>query len=575
MKLQTRVLVILASFWVLVSLVTYLTSHAFLKSRFENVERHQVISELLRTSQAFNAARRSLGLLSNDWGQWNDLYDYMDQKNSKFSQANLTINTLNNAKINLVLFFDTNYNLFDGRNYNLNDNKFIPLPPSLLLTIHEQGVLRGITERQPLKTGIILTPQGYLVFSASAILKSDGKGPMRGIVLMGYFFGQNQIEMISRIIRIPITFYNFPLQTKDVNALSAKKILATEESAVIPNNKNTIYGFALLRDINQKPIGMYRITVSRVLYNEGIHTLDYYLITLVMFGIIMLALLWFLLKFFVLDRLISVSKQVVNLTAQSRFSGRITVSGQDEVTQMVRALNSLLEIIELTQEQLFLRISQRTGKLERLSQLNRNLFNEINHQKSIEAELRKDEQRLHQMAFYDALTGLPNRIFFNELLTKAIDKSKKSGTGFAVIFMDANNFKQINDNYGHDVGDNFLKHVAKQLKTVIKDSDVVARFSGDEFIVFLGNIKDKVVIDLIAKKIVSAVSRPFVINESVEIIPSFSIGISICPDHGETVEELERNADLAMYFAKRSKLQTWCYYDTSDETLLPTGKPST
>ncbi len=240
-----------------------------------------------------------------------------------------------------------------------------------------------------------------------------------------------------------------------------------------------------MRDINHQPVGMYRITDNRTLYQNGMLTLHYYLFTLVIAGALILALLWFLLKFYVLDRLLSVSHQVVNLTTKNRFSERIVVSGKDELAHMVGALNSLLELIELTQEKLFMQISQRTGKLEKISQLNKNLFDEINKQEVLKRRCARMKSACTRWHFTMPSQGCQTAFSLMNSSRKRLSNHKKLGLVLLFVFMDANNFKQVNDQYGHAVGDNFLRYIAQQLKTVIKDSDVAARFSGDEFIIFL------------------------------------------------------------------------------------------
>jgi len=129
------------------------------------------------------------------------------------------------------------------------------------------------------------------------------------------------------------------------------------------------------------------------------------------------------------------------------------------------------------------------------------------------------------------------------------------------MFLDADRFKQINDTYGHETGDIFLKHVAERLKYAVKDSDIVARLAGDEFVVLLNNVKEKVIINLIAEKISKAVSLPMPIKgKNFKISSSFSIGISIYPEDGANGEELLHSADLAMYYAKKNKNEYTHYY---------------
>ena len=268
----------------------------------------------------------------------------------------------------------------------------------------------------------------------------------------------------------------------------------------------------------------------------------------------------YLLKVFVLDPIISMSEQVTQMYTESNFRRRIKITGNDELSKMGGALNSLMEIIEITQDQLKYRIVQRTEKLDRLSGLNKNLFSEISQQKNIEFQLRENEKLLRQMAYYDNLTALPNRIFFNELLQKALDHAQKEGTQLAVLFLDADKFKSINDTYGHAIGDYFLKVIAERLRTSIRECDVAARLAGDEFILFLTDVKNRDTVINIADQIQKSLAVSMDLGQ-LDIKATFSIGISMYPTDGTTVEELERHADLAMYYVKKQARASYYFYD--------------
>ena len=170
-------------------------------------------------------------------------------------------------------------------------------------------------------------------------------------------------------------------------------------------------------------------------------------------------------------------------------------------------------------------------------------FSDITNQKT-------SEKLAEHMAQHDALTGLPNRALFSDRLEQAIRLAKRENALVAVLFVDLDKFKSINDTFGHDTGDDLLKEVAKRIEECLRESDVVARMGGDEFLVLVQSSKNEESINLVAKKILFVLSNPFFISgNNLEI--SASIGIAIYPQHGETEAELTKNADLAMYNAKQ------------------------
>lgn len=173
------------------------------------------------------------------------------------------------------------------------------------------------------------------------------------------------------------------------------------------------------------------------------------------------------------------------------------------------------------------------------------------HLKRIEKELLEEKNKVEALATHDFLTGLPNRVLLYDRINKEIAATKRYKKGFSVFCMDLDKFKNINDTYGHDVGDILLQQIALRLNRIVREVDTVARLGGDEFVILapqVSSIKDA---QVIASKILNEVSRPYsLLNNTIEII-SFSIGIAFYPQNGETMNELLKNSDKAMYKAKQ------------------------
>jgi diguanylate cyclase (GGDEF)-like protein len=165
------------------------------------------------------------------------------------------------------------------------------------------------------------------------------------------------------------------------------------------------------------------------------------------------------------------------------------------------------------------------------------------------AELSNANQHLQFLATHDNLTGLPNRILFFDRLEQAIKKSRRQKRRFALFFIDLDDFKRINDSFGHIVGDQVLQAVAKVLDHAVRDSDTVARLAGDEFMIILDDVRAISDIEAVARKINKAVSQPIDVPQET-VIMTVSIGISLFPEHGEDAETLLRKADAAMYHVK-------------------------
>lgn len=177
-------------------------------------------------------------------------------------------------------------------------------------------------------------------------------------------------------------------------------------------------------------------------------------------------------------------------------------------------------------------------------------------------ERNRAESRLLQLANYDSLTGLPNRTLFHDRLTHALAKARRGKGMVALLFLDLDRFKLINDSLGHHAGDELLKFVSRRLLKNARENDTVARLGGDEFTIILEELQNTEDATTVARKILDVMNQPFIIDGH-EMFVTTSIGIAIYPQDGEDIEELLKNADTAMYRAKEQGRNNYRYY-TSD-----------
>ena len=181
-------------------------------------------------------------------------------------------------------------------------------------------------------------------------------------------------------------------------------------------------------------------------------------------------------------------------------------------------------------------------------------------------ERHRQQERIAYQAHYDALTGLPNRVLANDRLTQTTGRARRDGGKAMAMFIDLDNFKQINDTLGHAAGDDLLRQAASRLRASVRDEDTVARLGGDEFLIIVGGIADADAAGAIAEKIIAAFATPFAVDER-ELVSSPSIGIALYPDDGTDPMVLLRNADLAMYEAKEGGRNTYRYFNQSVHDL--------
>ena len=167
-------------------------------------------------------------------------------------------------------------------------------------------------------------------------------------------------------------------------------------------------------------------------------------------------------------------------------------------------------------------------------------------------ERKAQEDQLRHIAHHDTLTGLPNRILFNDRIEQSLKRARRNDSKFAVLFFDLNNFKPVNDKYGHDIGDKLLQTVAGRLIRNVRGTDTVTRLGGDEFVMLLEDVEDQAMVDQILDKTFAAVCEPCTIDGH-DIRIGVSVGVSIYPEDGSTARALLHHADIAMYDMKNNE----------------------
>ena len=261
-------------------------------------------------------------------------------------------------------------------------------------------------------------------------------------------------------------------------------------------------------------------------------------------------------------------QQLAGDIADGRVSSRSDIGDSGEMREIVNTLDLIMgdlsdyrSRISVDHRLLSLKVEERTEQLSRRNQeLNRAV-----------REVTRTKNQLRELAYFDALTSLPNRRLFSEQLALLIRLAMRNQQTLGLMFLDLDNFKRINDSLGHRAGDLLLKEVARRLSSCVRESDVVAhyvdsdsridvsRLGGDEFTVVLNQLASEEAAGLVARRIIETLTKPMTIDEH-EIVVTPSIGIAIVPRDGSDVDEVLRCADTAMYHAKSSGKNNYLYY---------------
>lgn len=247
-----------------------------------------------------------------------------------------------------------------------------------------------------------------------------------------------------------------------------------------------------------------------------------------------------------------------NRTFPCVVSGSLVCSNRGEPLGTVCVLHDISDQkkVEITLQQahaeLEQKVRERTCELEKTN---------IILQKEM-AEKERAQEELNHIAYHDALTGLPNRLLLNKSFSEAMLQVQNNNSKLAVVFMDLDNFKLLNDSLGHAIGDLLLQQVAQRITERTRRTDILARISGDEFVLIINNLQDDSDIDIVLDKLMDAFKTPYHLDIH-EIFVTASMGVAIYPTDGHDYDTLAKNADIAMYAAKASGRNTWqiCSYE--------------
>lgn len=284
------------------------------------------------------------------------------------------------------------------------------------------------------------------------------------------------------------------------------------------------------------PIEVDRVQIGTVIAkNDGRHILNYALQVLAI-GLLMVSLLLLLARSFALKMAAEVKNQLEILTTTTR-----SVHQSQDFSERVPAMK-VVEFDQLGQD-----FNELFGKLQAFH------ASQQVHQRNLEAR----NETLSQLAIQDSLTGLCNRRGFEDALVNSVQNAQTRGQKIAVLYLDNDKFKRINDEYGHAAGDALLIDVARRIRHVTRDSDLVARLGGDEFTVLLTPVREAGDAVRVAQKIIDSMDSPLTLEGGVQIVPGVSIGIAVFPDHANSPTTLLEAADHAMYIAKQNGRGHW------------------
>ncbi len=482
----------------------------FVQQGLKKLEQENAAIQVERVENAFSFMLNSMENTSMDWSVWDDTYDYIHGTNPGYVDNNLYLDAFSILNINLVIIFDHNNDMLFSKVYDFDENMETSPSSEVLVQLSNLGVEANNSPDFQV-SGLMSTEQGVYAIVTSPITRSDGTYQAVGNLVFGRLLNEDQIAYLSEIVGL-----SFRIKPNDGSIVETD---LTVESL----NENELRVSQLISDLSGQHDYYLEIDVPADYRSVIDLTLGNLLWVLFAMNLVLIVFISILMNRGLILPLESLSSEILNLSGKSDFKQRLTVSKkQNEITQISTEINSLLNKLDSAHEE------------------------------------------IKTLAHFDSLTMLPNRIHFYSALEEEIKNAKANNTQFAVLFVDVDDFKTVNDTYGHVIGDEFIIQMSQRLSQELGTNDVIARTGGDEFLILTSSSSKEKAKDLAIR--LSSISKRNFIVKNIERKMTLSIGIAMYPDNGRNAEELITNSDNAMYKAKNLGKNRIYNYNSFEKT---------
>ncbi len=311
-----------------------------------------------------------------------------------------------------------------------------------------------------------------------------------------------------------------------------------KKTALLYWNAIGLHIYKPVKDESGVQVAVYYLRMSPEVLQQKLSSFLLLLLFLLLMMVIVAMFLARKLQKYISTPLLNLQKISQQVSEEQNYALRVPIVTHDEIGQLTQTFNDMLETIENRQKE--------RNLAEQALQLNKR-------------RLERAVKDLQYLANYDSLTELPNRALCIDRMRYALKRASRTQTHAAILFLDLDNFKDVNDSLGHAIGDELLKATSQRLKKLLRDEDTLARLGGDEFVIILNDITNPASIAPVVEKLVESFSHPFDLASSV-VNSRVSVGVCVYPNDGQDVDTLMKAADAAMYKAKEAGRNTYAFY---------------
>ena len=581
----------------IILLVFYGWSQRVWLNNVTDIESRDVDMQSRQLERGYESELQDLYTAIGDYAIWNETAEYAHGNRPNFFPDSLDAASLARIDVDTFLVLDKDLETRGSLavDATVAQEYEIPPDPDLLAAI-KQGVTAGrLNAATDSLRGIVQRARGPALFVVRPIFASSSQGQAQGWIAFARPFTPSVVERMGRFSPWPVN--GFSVATLERSGLPQEVREWVKHSPLTANlltrtaGRGVVNGYLILRDQVGTPIWLVQIEIPRSAYAQATRTTLYQtiLLGLLVGGFTLVAVL-----------LVTRSRRINadRLALESRYRA-IIEQAQDGLLIADARTGEIVDANPAVQQQLGFTLDELRGRsilsvlrgpndsqdpviatLARVEpsrgielvqwlkdgrqmdvevscvpiesrdrRLVSYLMRDLSERKKAQTQLIANQQRLDKLANHDTLTGLPNRLFLQAHLPEAIARCQETGTMLAVLFLDLDRFKHINDSRGHEVGDKLLQEIAKRVRAAVRPADIVVRMGGDEFVVVLNKVNAPDEVAIAATRINEVLSAPVMIDGRA-LVATVSIGVSLFPRDGATMGELLKHSDTAMYQAK-------------------------
>lgn len=477
-----------------------------LKLEYENAE-----LQMKRIENAFSFELDSMNSSVRDWSQWDETYQYMEGTNPSYVAENLYYDAFEILNFDFILIYDASGNVNYSRQFDFDSETESLVSEEINNAIGSLGIAEN-SNSENRYSGIVTTSEGNLLIASSAIMPSIPAGEtVIGNMVFGRFLDQTEIEYLQSIVEL-----SFVLKPNDgIHELEPLTIAETEDNQILIHQ--------LIDDLEGNHDVMIEVIVPKNISEIVENNFFLMILTIMIATFVLSTVVLIILDKQVFLKLTRLTDGIKNISENSNFSGRLVTNNQDnEISYVSKEINIMLEKLETA------------------------------------------DQEITKLAYLDHLTGAANRLRFYQLLQTEIDSPTINQTKLAVLFLDLDGFKKINDLYGHDIGDQVLIQVTRRLASTLNPADILARAGGDEYLV-LFHFEELIECRVLCNALIHSLAEEIVIH-NLSLSITTSIGIALYPEDGIDKDNLIKNADIAMYKAKEEGKNTYRFFSQIEDS---------